>query len=268
MCRLDNQYPRGQISKLGETSKKTSRALSCQLCIFKCCYLQYVRFHHPEGCMPCKQLSEPQRSTIQETKTFTRTFHLFTVGVQGEIYSISLKSNVSKLPVHVGWTKSDVMESNDENAGECGWRADFSPITDRFPRFSGKNKISFFKTFSNGVTYHFFKYMDQTIVLTVDPDRAKTHPHSVLGLGQLPKCEQVSHKPRFFSWYGTKRLCHRAAASLPSFISRVHQEEFLHILKASTDIFPLEAVYIALQQHHTASKVIVPTRLSKLHFCA
>ena len=42
-------------------------------------------------------------------------------------------------------------------------------------------------------------------------------------------------------------MCKDINGTLPEFISREDQEEFIRIVKYSTDLFPIEGVYIGLK---------------------
>ena len=69
-------------------------------------------------------------------------------------------------------------------------------------------------------------------------------------------CPNFTHNPKLFSWNLAAQLCGRVHATLPEFISRKEQEEFLHILKVSSGIFPMEAIFIGLKQKRMKEKVI------------
>ncbi len=62
------------------------------------------------------------------------------------------------------------------------------------------------------------------------------------------KCHNYSSEPLLWSWVGTQRACKKLNSSLPEFINREQEAEFLRMLKCSKDIFPVEAVFIGLLQ--------------------
>ena len=55
------------------------------------------------------------------------------------------------------------------------------------------------------------------------------------------------------SWNDAANLCSSVGAHLPSFTSREELDDFIHLLRDSSDIPPLEAVFIGLK--HNRKKV-------------
>lgn len=66
----------------------------------------------------------------------------------------------------------------------------------------------------------------------------------------LPECaiRKITHKPKLFSRNTAHTLCKLANRSLPEFISRKQQEQFISFVKNSYKIFPVGALFISLLQ--------------------
>ena len=54
---------------------------------------------------------------------------------------------------------------------------------------------------------------------------------------------------KLYSWTQAFDVCEQIGGKLPQIISRKEQEELLHMLKSSTDIFAVEALFIGLYSH-------------------
>ena len=60
---------------------------------------------------------------------------------------------------------------------------------------------------------------------------------------------QVKCKLKLYSWTQAHETCKGIGGQLPQFISRKDQEELLNLLKISTDLFAVEALFIGMYRH-------------------
>ena len=115
-----------------------------------------------------------------------------------------------------------------------------SPI---FPEYFEYERHEYIVNISGNI-YYIVKYFDTVHNYKYNYEKIYFRP-----------CPNFTHNPKLFSWNQAAQLCRRVHATLPEFISRKQQEEFLHILKASSGIFPMEAIFIGLKQKRNKEKV-------------
>ena len=90
-------------------------------------------------------------------------------------------------------------------------------------------------------------YYDECEVYTLGSHAWKNCNKNRLQYWSFSKpCPNFTHHPKQFSWNQAAQLCHHVNATLPEFISRKDQEEFSKILKTSTYLYPMEAIFIGL----------------------
>ena len=117
-------------------------------------------------------------------------------------------------------------------------------ITPIFPEYLEYKRQEYIVN-SSGFIYYIVKYFDTVHNYKYIYEKTYFHP-----------CPNFTHNPKLFSWNQAAQLCGRVHTTLPEFITRREQEEFLHILKVSPGIFPMESIFIGLKQKRMREKVI------------
>lgn len=81
----------------------------------------------------------------------------------------------------------------------------------------------------------------------------------------LPSCniKEITHSPKLFSWQKAQILCKDAFGILPQFESKNQQDSFLSLMKKSTEIFPVEAIFIGLRK-----RKMFPHEVRRTNLCA
>ena len=106
--------------------------------------------------------------------------------------------------------------------------------------------------------YRFIKYTDKSYLSTTVFHKflsylEMTRLYGAAYANQLhlyPSCSSFLFTPKLFSWEGAQTICRKANGTLPEFVSRSEQEEFIYIVKSSADLFPVEAVFIGLHSNN------------------
>ena len=98
------------------------------------------------------------------------------------------------------------------------------------------------KKISSGTEfYRYFEVTEINFFTTVYHDKYPRHPF----------CPNITHNPKLFSWIEAAIICKRNInnGTLPEFISKREQEDFLGEIKRTEVLFPMEAVFIGLKKH-------------------
>ncbi len=61
-------------------------------------------------------------------------------------------------------------------------------------------------------------------------------------------CQNYIHRPHLYSWIDAQMECSEMNRTLPEFISRGDEDEFLRLIKMSVTLLPMEGVFIGLLQ--------------------
>ncbi len=144
--------------------------------------------------------------------------------------------------------KSDVEEMEGERIHKCKTQAGYNQHT--------------ITILTKTTTYIFIKFMDQTISSTTEYadyfDLRLVQNYIVHFYNDTyPSCPNLTHHPKLFSWKEASQLCKEYMnGSLPQFVSRDDQEEFLSVVRDDRNVFPLESAFIGL-------KKFSPGRVSK-----
>ena len=184
----------------------------------------------------------------------------YVIAVPGQIDQVNLRLNKAQVNIDLlfQWTGRLDEEKYKVQTEEKCIKTSSSPFRDIFPEFKSYNKHTQVKVASNFKVYHFVKYMDNTHNLNYVIYQNIIDPPS-----RIPPCPNYTHKPKLFSWNQVATMCKDMNGILPEFISRKDQEEFIRIIKYSTDLFPIEGVYIGLvhgMNKHVSNLDIYPKR--------
>ncbi len=66
-------------------------------------------------------------------------------------------------------------------------------------------------------------------------------------------CQKPAYEPRPFSWMHALDMCRDMKHTLPTFLSRTEQEDFIMSIKNFPELFPMEAVFLGLRQRRGVS---------------
>ncbi len=97
------------------------------------------------------------------------------------------------------------------------------------------------KKISSGTEFiKYFKFKEEGPFQTVFHDN---YPRD-------PFCPNITHNRKLLSWIEGAGICKQNTdnATLPEFISKREQNDFLQTLKRYADIFPMEAVFLGLRK--------------------
>ncbi len=126
-----------------------------------------------------------------------------------------------------------------------------------FPMFKGYNQ-HFITLTSSKMTYSFVKYMDKSYTTSTEfgsymqlkKDSWLLDYTSFFDRYPQP-CSNITHRPKVFSWAEAYRMCHVYFGRLPALFSQSEETNLIIALLSSADVFPLEAVFIALTARST-----------------
>ncbi len=162
---------------------------------------------------------------------------IFMLAVQGNIDSLWVKSDMHNVSISIGWLHPGVPTFTTcvSEEGTCALNYDFS--LNYFPEFPGFGKQTFCKNTFTGSLFLFVKYMDR-----------KIHMHNKIFPAKTCEKQTDMYSAQMFSWRVAKGHCQMVGATQVELINRFDLEEFLHILKLSPDLYPMEAVFIGLKR--------------------
>ena len=198
--------------------------------------------------------TQPQILKWKATYALNSDYNSIIVALPGHFHSVLLSTIDAKKKFFVfyDWIETDkkvrFVTQRDGRAILQGIyndvEDDFSrPITPIFPEDYDYKRHEYIVN-SSGFIYYIVKYFDTVHNYKYIYEKTYFRP-----------CPNFTHNPKLFSWNQAAQLCGNVQATLPEFISRRKQEEFLHILKVSPGIFPIGAIFIGLKQTRIREKV-------------
>ena len=202
----------------------------------------------------------------------------FPVSVHGTIDTLAMKANVN-MTVDILWLKHRLIPIKEERFTQqsmeivnIGWHPSFSDnpyitslrdnLHGMFPAIKGCN-IHYSKISTQKRIYWFLKYMDKTytstseygeymsIRQTVAPEYRgiiSSPSRIVPDYYPYPNCPNIIHHPKLFSWNEARNLCSHVNGTLPEFLSKSDEVELISVIKQSPRMFPVDTVFIGLQQ--------------------
>ncbi len=231
----------------------------------------YFSSHHRAPCLYlCTNCTHPQVikwKTVCAPKELTSEF---VVALPGEIDTMSIRTTKKQtLTLLLRWPETQSLAKKEPHQIanirhttrlidilEATWL--FEPwVVDifGFANFPQYRKYPKSKQLSGGM-YIFVKYTSKTGASKTFAERTGsvllnyyqailTLPDNItLVKGSPDPCPMDTKHPKQFSWKDALQLCTSIGSTLPEFISRKDQEEFVSLLKSSTDIYPTEAIFI------------------------
>ncbi len=188
----------------------------------------------------CKNCIQPQVLEWESTVSCYHKTKKYLVALPGKLDVINIKSDINRtLNGHIKWLDSGLTSPGimDPPSGHSRWGKENFPDRAKFPVFSGYQKFSFVKWTPSGV-YRFVKYMDSLY----NEEYFYENENKA-----FDPCPQHAHNPKLFSWVVAQQICQKWKGDFPEFLSKEEHDEFLHILKSSDDLFPIDAVHIGLK---------------------
>ncbi len=210
----------------------------------------YGKCHHHPCIYTYKRLTQPcLLNWTGNLRSRTETEE-HVIALPGDIDKIQLRSTEKQGTVFFKWVgerNSDAFQYKTKATEKCSHHSP-SPLRHKFPNYTDYNKHTQVKIASNSTVYHFVKYMDNTHDLNYIQKLERNSPGSVLKIDKEPSCPNYTHTPKLISWIDASQMCKEISGTLPEFFGREEQEQFIKILKYSSDLFPIEAIYIGLFQ--------------------
>ena len=126
-------------------------------------------------------------------------------------------------------------------------------MVSKFLKIPGYNQHTF-TTNSTAVEYIFVKYMDRAITSSeyrhYFVDQGCHHLLVSVFQDTFSSCPNKTTNPKMFSWTEVAKYCKNIFnGTLPEFLSRKDEEDFLSTVKGLTQLFPMEAVYIGTKKN-------------------
>ncbi len=132
-----------------------------------------------------------------------------------------------------------------------------------YPTFKGYNRVEFrmkLQTEEGERIYTFMKFMEKKVSSRTEFykyfEETESTPFKTVFHDKYPRdpfCPNITHNPKMFSWIQAAGICKwNFNAILPEFISKREQESFLHAVKQTAVLFPMEAVFIGLRKDPNA----------------
>ncbi len=200
-----------------------------------CFFLQKVVFHDISlhGCRNSKYTFYSQPQALSYTAIFSNmtSRNEGVIALPGKFQNILMRSDNGKPQnVVLSWLEIPMLA--------------YPRISNKYPKCPGYNKQELSAYVRNTGFFYFLKYVDST------------HNHLFYieeeHLGIFPPCmANLSHNPKLFSQKQVQQLCKNKGMSLPEFISKHQQDNFLSHLKRSKNMFVVEAFFIGLQHSST-----------------